>query len=87
MKEVLHRLTSHLTLNREEAKTILMGIASGKFNQSQVAAFLTVYMMRLITVEELMGFRDALLELCKRTDLAGFNTIDMCGTGGDNKNT
>ncbi len=87
MKEVLHKLTSHMTLSREEAKTILVGIASGKYNQSQVSSFLTVYMMRLITVEELMGFRDALLELCVRTELDGFNTIDMCGTGGDGKNT
>ncbi len=87
MKEVLHKLTSHMTLSREEAKAILVGIASGKYNQSQVSSFLTVFMMRLITVEELMGFRDALLELCVRTDLDGQNTIDMCGTGGDGKNT
>jgi len=87
MKETLHKLTSHITLTREEARTILKGIAASHYNQSQVSAFLTVYMMRLITVEELMGFRDALLELCIRTDLNDFNTIDMCGTGGDGKNT
>ncbi len=87
MKEVLHKLTSHLSLTREEAKSILTGIASGNYNHSQVSAFLTIYMMRLISVEELMGFRDALLELCVRTDLNDFNTIDMCGTGGDGKNT
>jgi anthranilate phosphoribosyltransferase len=87
MRETLHKLTAHLTLSREEARDILRGIASGKFNSSQVASFLTVYMMRLITVEELMGFRDALLELCVKTDLSEHNTIDMCGTGGDGKNT
>lgn len=87
MKEILQKLTSHVSLTREEARTILKGIAGGQYNMSQVAAFLTVYMMRLVTVEELMGFRDALLELCVRTDLDGYNTIDMCGTGGDGKNT
>lgn len=87
MKEVLQKLTSHISLTREESKTILKGIAEGQYNLSQVASFLTVYMMRLVTVEELMGFRDALLELCLTTDLSDFNTIDMCGTGGDGKNT
>jgi anthranilate phosphoribosyltransferase len=87
MKEILQKLTSHVSLTREEARTILKGIAAGQYNLPQVASFLTVYMMRLVTVEELMGFRDALLELCLRTDLSDFNTIDMCGTGGDGKNT
>jgi anthranilate phosphoribosyltransferase len=87
MKEILQRLTSHLTLEREEARDILKKIAGGKYNNSQVAAFITVYMMRLITVNELAGFRDALLDLCLFTDLSEFDTIDLCGTGGDGKNT
>jgi len=87
MKEILQRLTSHLTLDREEARNILKRIAGGEFNNSQVSAFLTVYMMRLITVQELAGFRDALLDLCLYTDLSEFETIDLCGTGGDGKNT
>jgi anthranilate phosphoribosyltransferase len=87
MKEILQRLTSHLTLDREEAKTVLKKIAGGEYNNSQISAFLTVYMMRNITVHELAGFRDALLELCLATDLSEFDTIDLCGTGGDGKNT
>jgi anthranilate phosphoribosyltransferase len=87
MKEILQRLTSHLTLSREEAKNTLKKIAGGEYNSSQVTAFLTIYMMRMITVHELAGFRDALLELCHATDLSEFNTIDLCGTGGDGKNT
>lgn len=87
MKETLLKLTHHQTLSREEAHAILRGIGTGEYNSSQVSAFLTVFMMRLITVEELTGFRDALLELCLRTDLDGISTIDMCGTGGDGKNT
>jgi anthranilate phosphoribosyltransferase len=87
MKEILQRLTSHLTLDREEAKNVLKKIAGGEFNNSQISAFLTVYMMRMITVHELAGFRDALLELCLATDLSEFDTIDLCGTGGDGKNT
>jgi anthranilate phosphoribosyltransferase len=87
MKEILQRLTSHLTLDREEARIILKKIAAGEYNTAQIASFLTVYMMRMITVHELAGFRDALLELCLATDLSEFDTIDLCGTGGDGKNT
>jgi anthranilate phosphoribosyltransferase len=87
MKEIIQRLTSHLTLDREEAKGVLKKIAAGDYNNSQISAFLTVYMMRMITVHELAGFRDALLELCLATDLSEFDTIDLCGTGGDGKNT
>lgn len=87
MKEILQRLTSHLTLEREEARTVLKKITGGQYNNSQVSAFLTVFMMRMITVQELAGFRDALLDLCLVTDLSEFNTIDLCGTGGDGKNT
>jgi anthranilate phosphoribosyltransferase len=87
MKEILKRLTSYQHLSREEAKEILINITKGIYTQSEVAAFLTVYMMRMITVNELAGFRDALLELCLVTDLSEFNTIDLCGTGGDGKNT
>lgn len=87
MKEILQRLTSHLTMEREEARDVLKKIANGDYNNSQVSAFLTVFMMRMITVHELAGFRDALLELCLSIDLSDFETIDLCGTGGDGKNT
>lgn len=87
MKEILKRLTSYQHLSTEEAKQTLIKITKGEYTQSEVAAFLTVYMMRMITVNELAGFRDALLELCLRTEFPEFNTIDLCGTGGDGKNT
>jgi anthranilate phosphoribosyltransferase len=87
MKEILQKLTSHIPLDREEARNTLVKITSGEYNNSQVTAFLTVFMMRMITVHELAGFRDALLDLCLSTDLSEFETIDLCGTGGDGKNT
>lgn len=87
MKEVLNRLINHEQLAREEARRILIGISEGSYNPSEIAAFLTVYMMRNIAMEELEGFRDALLELCVPVELNGYNTIDLCGTGGDGKNT
>lgn len=88
MKAVLNHLFDHNTLSRTEAKEILTNIAKGgKYNNSQVAAFLTVYIMRGITVEELSGFRDAMLELCIPVDLSEFDPIDVCGTGGDSKDT
>ncbi|MDP2060057.1 MAG: anthranilate phosphoribosyltransferase [Flavobacteriaceae bacterium] len=87
MKQILNRLINHEVLSKAEAKTILINISNGQYNSSQIASFLTVYMMRSITVEELEGFRDALLELCIAIDLKDFNTIDLCGTGGDGKDT
>ena len=87
MKEILNRLTQHETLQKEEASSILFQIAKGAYNPSQIASFLTVFMMRSITLEELEGFREALLELCVAIDLSEFTPIDLCGTGGDGKDT
>nr|WP_298794639.1 anthranilate phosphoribosyltransferase [uncultured Allomuricauda sp.] len=87
MKETLNKLINHEILSKSDAKQILVNIAKGDYNTSQIAAFLTVYMMRSITIEELEGFRDALLELCLAVDLSEFNPIDLCGTGGDGKDT
>lgn len=87
MKNILNRLINHESISSEEAKLVLVNISKGDYNQSQIAAFLTVYMMRSITLEELRGFRDALLELCIPIDLKDFNAIDLCGTGGDGKDT
>ena len=87
MKHVLNRLINHETISSEEAKQILINISKGDYNHSQIAAFLTIFMMRTVTLEELKGFRDALLELCIPVDLSAYNPIDLCGTGGDGKDT
>ncbi|WPR70267.1 anthranilate phosphoribosyltransferase [Flavobacterium sp. NG2] len=87
MKNILNRLINHEILSKEEAKNVLVNISSGNYNPSQIAAFLTVYMMRSISIDELAGFREALLDLCIRVDLSDYNTIDLCGTGGDGKDT
>ena len=87
MKHILSRLINHKTISSEEAKQILINISKGNYNQSQIASFLTVFMMRSITLDELKGFRDALLELCVPVDLSAYNPIDLCGTGGDGKDT
>ncbi|WP_438426619.1 anthranilate phosphoribosyltransferase [Aquimarina macrocephali] len=87
MKNLLNRLINHETISKEEAKGVLVNISKGEYNQSQIASFLTVYMMRSITIEELEGFRDALLELCIAIDLSEYNPVDLCGTGGDGKDT
>jgi anthranilate phosphoribosyltransferase len=87
MKTILNKLINHEVLSKEEAKNVLINISSGQYNPSQISAFLTVFMMRSITIEELSGFREALLELCIRIDLSAYNTIDLCGTGGDGKDT
>jgi anthranilate phosphoribosyltransferase len=87
MKKILNHLFEHKTFSREQSKEILTDIALGKYNSSQMAAFMTAYCMRSITVNELEGFRDAMLELCLPVDLETDETIDLCGTGGDGKDT
>lgn len=87
MKHILNKLINHEVLSKPEAKDVLINISSGQYNPSQISAFLTVFMMRSITIDELSGFREALLELCIRVDLSAYNTIDLCGTGGDGKDT
>ncbi|MEM9391801.1 MAG: anthranilate phosphoribosyltransferase [Bacteroidota bacterium] len=87
MKEILNQLIEYKTLDKQMSKEVLMNLAQGKYNQSQVSAFLTVFMMRSITVEELEGFRDAMLELCLPVEIEEYDAIDLCGTGGDGKDT
>src|ERR1022692_4027390 len=87
MKKILQYLFEHKTLSREQAREVLLNISKGIYNESEIASFITVYLMRSITIDELQGFRDALLELCVRIDLNGAETIDIVGTGGDGKNT
>jgi len=87
MKKILSHLFESKTFSKEEAYEILTNITSGKYNASQMAAFMAAYCMRSITVEELAGFRDAMLDLCLKLDFKGYNLIDLCGTGGDGKNT
>ena len=87
MKRILTRLIQYQQLEKEEAKQIIIKIADGQYNTSQIASFLTIFMMRNISLDELEGFREALQELCINVDLSEFNTIDLCGTGGDGKNT
>lgn len=87
MKNILNRLFDHQQLSEQDAYDVLTGMGKGKYNPSQMAAFLTVYLMRPISVEELKGFRTALLDLCLKVNLSDFETIDVCGTGGDGKDT
>ena len=87
MKDILYKLIEHQHLGREESRDVLVRMARGEYNESQIAAFITVYLMRSITIDELAGFRDALLELRVPVDLNDYNAIDIVGTGGDNKNT
>ena len=87
MKKILQYLFEHKTLTRASAKDVLVNIGKGLYNEHEVTAFMTVYLMRSITIDELQGFQDALLELCVKADLNEFDTIDIVGTGGDGKNT
>jgi anthranilate phosphoribosyltransferase len=87
MKKILNHLFEHKTFSRDESKEILTNITLGKYNPSQMAAFMAAYCMRSITVDELEGFRDGMLELCLKTDLSDYELIDLCGTGGDGKDT
>lgn len=87
MKNILNRLFEHQTLTRSEASEVLTNIGAGKYNDVEIAAFISVFLMRSIELEELIGFRDALLTMAHQVNLLEFNPIDIVGTGGDGKNT
>jgi anthranilate phosphoribosyltransferase len=87
MKKILQQLFEHKTLTYQQAKAVLLGIGKNVYNDTEITAFVTVYLMRSITIEELQGFRDALLELCVPVNLGNHQVMDIVGTGGDGKNT
>lgn len=87
MKKILQQLFEHRTLSRDEAREVLRQIGQGMHNEHEITSFITVYLMRSVTIEELQGFREALLELCIPVDLGGTPSLDIVGTGGDGKNT
>ena len=87
MKKILQLLFEHKTLSQQQAKDVLLNIGKGMYNDHEITSFMTVYLMRSITIEELQGFRNALLELCVEANFNGFETMDIVGTGGDGKNT
>ena len=87
MKKILQYLFEHKSLSRERAMEVLVDISNGKYNEHEITSFITVYLMRSITIDELMGFRDALLSLAVKVNLGVDNAIDIVGTGGDGKDT
>ncbi|MCM1093726.1 MAG: anthranilate phosphoribosyltransferase [Lachnospiraceae bacterium] len=87
MKALLYKMFEHKSLSHDEAREVLLNIADGKYNDSQLSAFMTVYLMRSITIDELTGFRDAILERRLPVEFGDVKSIDIVGTGGDGKNT
>lgn len=87
MKKILSKMFDHGSLSRDEARQVMHNIADGLYNDSLLSAFMTVYLMRSITLDELVGFRDAILERRLPVDLDGVDAVDIVGTGGDGKNT
>src|SRR5690554_3303910 len=87
MKQILNKLFRQQYLTENEAKGILGDISEGKYNPYEISAFLTVFKMRNITIDELKGFRNCLQERCIPIDLDEFDAVDLCGTGGDGKDT
>lgn len=87
MKEILIRLFAHEELTHDEAYALMRGITQGKYNDTQIASLLTVFQMRGVKVDELTGFRQALLETRIPVDFSDYSPIDIVGTGGDGKNT
>ena len=87
MKKILNSLFEYKTLSRQQAKEVLVNISNGLYNESEISSFITVYLMRTITIDELLGFKEALLELALKVDLGNHDVLDIVGTGGDGKNT
>ena len=87
MKEILYKLFDYNYLTREEAKQVLIDIVNGGIPETQIASLITSFLMRSISVDEILGFRDALLEMRVTVDLSDYSPLDIVGTGGDGKNT
>ena len=87
MEKLIEKLFQHQVLSKQEAYHLLIDMTNGEYNYSQMASLLTIYNFRTISLDELIGFREALLELSLKIDLKEFNPMDVCGTGGDRKNT
>lgn len=87
MRNLLEHLYQHNTFTKSEAKEVLTSIATGVYDSNQIASFVTTFIMRNITLDELSGFREALISLSHTVDLSFCNPMDVCGTGGDGKNT
>ena len=87
MKKILQYLFEYNSLSRTQAKEVLLNMSAGQYNESELASFITIYLLRSITIEELQGFRDALLELCLKVNFPDYEVMDIVGTGGDGKNT
>lgn len=87
MKHILNRLFEHQSLTRDEAHEVMKKMAEGQYNESQIAAFISVYLMRSIELDEILGFREALLSMAVKLNFSDFDILDIVGTGGDEKNT
>lgn len=87
MKLILERVLAGEKLQRDETKDILLGITRDEYPSEQISALLTAIQMRGITVDELLGFRDGILETGVPALLDSDRYIDVVGTGGDRKNT
>ena len=87
MARYLEKLIEGDSLTREDTHGIMLGIVEGKYNDCQTSALLMAIQAKGITVDELLGFRDGILETGRHVDLGGVPTIDIVGTGGDGKNS
>ena len=87
MKEILSRLFNHEELTSAEARQILLNITREMYPEAQIAALINAFQMRGITVDELIGFREELMETRIPVDFNSYRPIDIVGTGGDGKNT
>ena len=87
MKEILYQLFDYQYLTRDQAREVLFAIVKGDVPETQIASLITSFLMRSISVDEILGFRDALLEMRVEADLSDYDPLDIVGTGGDGKNT
>ena len=87
MKKYLLQLIEGNTLTQEDTHEIMLNIVEEKYNVQQIAALLMALQTRGVTVDELLGFRQGLLETGKYMDFTEYDTLDIVGTGGDGKNS
>jgi anthranilate phosphoribosyltransferase len=87
MKYLLEKILSRATFNEEEAILFIEAVDKDLLTTEQIAGILVGIQMRGIHIEEIRGFKKALLALSLPINLPTENAVDLCGTGGDGKDT
>ncbi|PWL30589.1 MAG: anthranilate phosphoribosyltransferase [Fluviicola sp. XM-24bin1] len=87
MKRFLETIMDKEYFSKATAAEFIHAIGEDAVSDAEIAAILSGIQFRGVSLEELDGFREALLERATKPEIDSENCIDVCGTGGDGKDT